>query len=262
MYKIRNQTIFNSDYLENTEKTLFDLTITSPPYNLDLSYGEYNDNVTYQEYLDFSKNWLEKVYHSTKTRGRLCINVPIDTNKGGIRPIYADLLNTAKNIGWQYRHTILWFKGLSGTAWGSWLSPNAPNIQTLSETIIVMFKDEWNLGRTNKSDLTKFEFMEWTQGIWVFRGESRKKNSHPAAFPISLPLRCIKLFSYPGDNVLDCFMGSGTTLFACDLLDRNGFGYEVEKKYCKGAYNRLLTGKFQSEPLKEIQMSIFDKGVF
>ena len=59
--------------------------------------------------------------------------------------------------------------------------------------------------------------MEWTNGLWTFPGESKKRIGHPAPFPIELPHRCIKLFSYVGDTVLDPFMGSGNYFGRCPL---------------------------------------------
>ena len=82
--------------------------------------------------------------------------------------------------------------------------------------------------------------MEWTNGLWTFSGESRKKVGHPAPFPVELPKRCIKLFSFVGDTVLDPFLGSGSTLIACALLNRKGIGVEIDENYCKLAKNRLL----------------------
>ena len=81
--------------------------------------------------------------------------------------------------------------------------------------------------------------MEWTNGIWSFSGESKKKVGHPAPFPIELPRRCIKLFSYTGDTVLDPFLGSGTTLIAAYLNKRKGIGVEIDKEYCDLAIKRL-----------------------
>jgi len=86
----------------------------------------------------------------------------------------------------------------------------------------------------------KKEFMEWTNGLWTFSGESKKKIGHPAPFPIELPKRCIKLFSFVGDTVLDPFLGSGSTLIACALLNRKGIGVEIDENYCKLAKNRLI----------------------
>lgn len=67
-----------------------------------------------------------------------------------------------------------------------------------------------------------------------------KKVGHPASFPLELPIRCIKLFSYVGDVVLDPFLGSGITLIASYLLGRIGIGVEIDKHYCEIAKNRLI----------------------
>lgn len=75
---------------------------------------------------------------------------------------------------------------------------------------------------------------------WTFSGESKKKIGHPAPFPIELPKRCIKLFSYVGDIVLDPFMGSGTTVVASKMLDRKSMGIEISREFCELAFNRVL----------------------
>jgi site-specific DNA-methyltransferase (adenine-specific) len=82
--------------------------------------------------------------------------------------------------------------------------------------------------------------MEWTNGLWAFNGESKKRIGHPAPFPIELPRRCIKLFSYVDDVVLDPFSGSGTTLIAAMANKRRGIGIDVDRKYCKLAHTRIL----------------------
>jgi len=81
--------------------------------------------------------------------------------------------------------------------------------------------------------------MEWTSGLWTFSGESKKKIGHPAPFPVELPRRCIKLFSYVGDTILDPFLGSGTTLITSYLNNRKGIGIEVDKDYCNIVIERL-----------------------
>ena len=97
--------------------------------------------------------------------------------------------------------------------------------------------------------------MEWTNGLWTFSGESKKKIGHPAPFPVELPRRCIKLFSFLGDIVLDPFMGSGSTLIAAYLNKRKGIGVEIDKNYCELAKQRLIReGKIN-------QLSLIDIGV-
>jgi site-specific DNA-methyltransferase (adenine-specific) len=83
--------------------------------------------------------------------------------------------------------------------------------------------------------------MGWTNGVWTFHGESKKRVGHPTPFPIELPRRCIKLFNFIGDTVLDPFLGSGSTLLACLETDRKGIGVEIDKNYCELAKKRLIT---------------------
>ena len=79
-------------------------------------------------------------------------------------------------------------------------------------------------------------------GVWTFHGQSKKgAGGHPAPFPVELPKRCIKLFSFVGDTVLDPFLGSGSTLLACFQTGRKGIGIEIDRKYCELAEKRLLT---------------------
>jgi site-specific DNA-methyltransferase (adenine-specific) len=83
--------------------------------------------------------------------------------------------------------------------------------------------------------------MEWTNGVWTFNGESKKRVGHPAPFPIELPSRCIKLFSYEGDLILDPFVGSGSTLVACRQLSRTGIGFDIDSSYLELALKRVQT---------------------
>jgi site-specific DNA-methyltransferase (adenine-specific) len=108
------------------------------------------------------------------------------------------------------------------------------------ELIIILYKNTWKKTSGSKeSDVTRDEFMSWTNGLWTFNGESKKRIGHPAPFPLELPKRCIKLFSYVGDTVLDPFVGSGTTLIAASMLERKGIGVDVDKGYCKLAKSRI-----------------------
>jgi site-specific DNA-methyltransferase (adenine-specific) len=69
---------------------------------------------------------------------------------------------------------------------------------------------------------------------------------------VELPKRCIKLFSYVGETVLDPFLGSGSTLMACLNLKRVGIGIEINREYCKLAAERV---KAQRSTLKRTMRS-------
>ncbi len=240
--------IIHDDFLTTDliEENSVDLIVTSPPYNVDMHYNSYRDDIPYEKYLEFTEKWLRKAYTLMKPDGRMCLNIPLDKSRGrkeaGFQSVYADVVSIAKKVGWKYFSTIIWNEGNISrrTAWGSWLSASAPYVIAPVEVIVIFYKDRWQKIEKGESDITRDEFMEWTNGLWTFSGESKKKVGHPAPFPVELPKRCIKLFSFKGDTVLDPFLGSGTTLVACALYDRRGIGVEVDENYCRLAKERLI----------------------
>lgn len=242
---IDNIQIYNSDVLGFKELPdgSVNLTVTSPPYNVDKKYGAHDDASEYDKYLEFSEAYLRVLYRLSADGGRLCLNVPLDKNKGGQQSVGADVTTIAKKVGWRYHSTIIWNEGNISrrTAWGSWLNASAPYVIAPVELVIVLYKGEWKReAKGRSSGVTKDEFMAWTNGMWTFNGESAKRVGHPAPYPIELPRRCIKLFSFEEDLVLDPFLGSGSTLVACVETRRRGVGIELEQKYCELARTRVL----------------------
>ncbi|MCS7092288.1 MAG: site-specific DNA-methyltransferase [Patescibacteria group bacterium] len=243
-FKCENIIIYKDNILNISAipQNSIDLIVTSPPYNVDIHYNSHSDNLSYDEYLQFTEKWIRKCLELAKDDGRFCLNIPLDKNKGGQQSVYADITTIAKDLGWKYHSTIIWNEGNISrrTAWGSFMSASAPYVIAPVETIVVFYKKNWKkISGSRKSDITKKEFMDWTNGIWTFGGESKKRVGHPAPFPIELPRRCIKLFSFVGDTVLDPFLGSGTTLIAAYLNNRKGIGVDVDEGYCNLAIKRL-----------------------
>jgi site-specific DNA-methyltransferase (adenine-specific) len=254
--------IYNDDLLGTNciEEKSVDLIVTSPPYNVDIRYNSYDDTLPYDIYLEFTQKWLEKTYRLLKDDGRFCLNIPLDKNKGGQQNVYADIVTITRKLGFQYHSTIVWNEqNISRrTAWGSWLSAAAPYVIAPVEMIAVLYKKRWKkLSGSKRSDITKNEFIEWTNGVWTFMGESKKRVSHPAPFPVELPRRCIKLFTFVGDVVVDPFLGSGTTLIACVLTGRKGIGVEIDKNYCEIAKKRLIN----EAKINQLNLDIIPKEV-
>ena len=244
-FQNENFTLIHDDVLTTTRVNAdsVDLVVTSPPYNVDIQYNSHKDDVSYADYLEFSRKWMSRCFEWLKDDGRFCLNVPLDKNKGGQQSVGADLTTIAKEIGFHYHSTIIWNEGNISrrTAWGSWKSASAPYVIAPVELIVVLYKKNWKKTSGSKiSDIERNEFMDWTNGLWVFNGESKKRIGHPAPFPIELPRRCVKLFSYVDDVVLDPFSGSGTTLIAAVTNNRKGIGIDVDRKYCELARKRIL----------------------
>ncbi len=237
--------IYHDDVLETRQirNSTIDLIVTSPPYNVDIKYDLHDDEMSYPDYLAWTEQWLTRCYQWLKDDGRLCLNIPLDKNKGQQQSICADITTIAKRVGFQYHSTIIWNEqNISRrTAWGSWLSASAPYVIAPVEVIVVLYKNNWKkTSGSRQPSIDKTEFLEWTNRVWNFNGESKKRVGHPAPFPVELPRRCIKLFSYIGDTVLDPFLGSGTTLVACVETNRNGIGLEIDESYCELAKRRVI----------------------
>lgn len=90
----------------------------------------------------------------------------------------------------------------------------------------------WKPGITNvdRQRLTREEWSEWgSRAVWHFRSV-RRHDVHEAEFPIELPKRVICLLSAPGEQVLDCFIGSGTTAVAAIQEGRQYMGFDNDRQ--------------------------------
>ncbi len=250
----KNIKLFHNDFIKvdfSEYVGRVNLLITSPPYNLSIEYGKHNDSLDYEVYLEFTKQWLTKAYELMADDGRICVNIPLDKNKNGLKPVYSDFVEIAKRVGFKYQSTIVWNEqNISRrTAWGSWLSASAPYVIAPVEMIVVMYKKQWKRLNKGESTINKEEFIEWTNGVWTFSGESKKRVGHPAPFPLELPRRCIKLFSYKDDLILDPFVGSGTTLISAFQEGRKAIGTEIDERFINLAMSRINSSLFVQQNL-------------
>ena len=108
--------------------------------------------------------------------------------------------------------------------------------------------------------MTKKEFMSWTNNeVWDIPPASAKQVGHPAPFPEELPRRCMKLFSYVNDVVLDPFLGSGTTMKVAQENRRSCIGIEINQKYCERIKEKLLGRQFLDRQVKYKFMTVVDE---
>lgn len=82
--------------------------------------------------------------------------------------------------------------------------------------------------------------MEWTD-VWDFKSVRPFKGKHPAEKPLDMLKQIVRASSYPGDLVLDCFAGSGSTLIAALVLGRKAVGIEIEERWVQRALKDLNT---------------------
>ncbi len=242
----------SSENMEELPETSVHLMVTSPPYNVG---KEYDKGLTLDEYKAQLKNIFKDVYRVLVPGGRACVNVANLGRKPYI-PLDAFITQSMLDIGFLMRGEIIWDKGSSAaasTAWGSWCSPSNPTLRDVHEYIMVFSKDTFKRPQPKgrKSTISREEFLEWTKSVWSFPAESATRVGHPAPFPVELPLRFIKLYTFEGEVVLDPFIGSGTTAIACLKTNRHFVGYDVEKQYVELANRRIQNEMRQIAAQKE-----------
>ena len=246
--------IHNEDCLIGVPKIQdksIDLIVTSPPYNCNLgnnkyhhlTYDIYKDDKTHEEYL----NWLCEIFFQFKKKlkvgGRVAINI-VDTYGGKI-PIVNDICHFMTHIlGYLPMGNIIWNKNniQSRCSWGSWQSPSCPSLLFSYEYILLFANENRKIQYKGETDLSKEEFLKYVNSLWTIapEGRSKKKFNHPAAFPVELPKRLIKLLTWKDSLIVDPFMGVGSTAVASKELGRNFIGFEISPEYCETAKRRIL----------------------
>jgi site-specific DNA-methyltransferase (adenine-specific) len=233
--------ISSSTNMKEVPTNSIHLVITSPPYNVG---KDYDDDLTLKEYLKLLTDVFTETYRVLVVGGRVCVNVANIGRKPYI-PLNCYVAYIMRQIGFHQRGEIIWDKGASAgssAAWGSWQSASNPSLRDVHEYILVFSKGEY--GREQgESTITRDEFLEYTKSIWSFTAASAKRIGHPAPFPLELPKRLIKLYSYKGDIVLDPFIGSGQTAIAAVECNRHYIGYDISSEYVDLANKRIKEGK-------------------
>ena len=200
-----------------------------------------DDNGDVDEYFDQIMQVFVECKRVLKSGGRLIIN--IQPNYKQYSPTHHKITERMISEGMIWRGEIIWLKNniRKLTAWGSWKSPSCPYLSYPFEFIEVYSKDTLkHHGDKEKIDITKDEFIKYVNGHWSMAPETKMKEyGHPAMFPEELVERCLKLFSYKDDVVLDPFNGAGTTTFVANKLGRKYIGIDMSETYCAVAENRI-----------------------
>ena len=173
------------------------------------------------EYRHLLREVWRETYRVLVHGGRACINVA----NIGRRPyvplsalITADMIDVGFLDARSDHMEQAGQRGIASCAWGSWRSPSNPVLRDVHEYILVFCKGDFARKKPEcgmkQPTIGRDDFLEWTKSVWEFPAGSAKKAGHPAPFPLELPARCIQLYTYSNDVVLDPFIGSGTTAIA------------------------------------------------
>jgi len=226
--------IVNGDCIEvmkTMEEGSVDLIVTSPPYGVGIDYDVHDDDMVWEQYSKFTRDWMEQAYRVLKDK-------------------FFGVVDLEEESPHRSRTT----------AWGSWMSPSAPYIYNPKECVILAYKKkhikivkgqpEWvgEMGEVEGKDgnmrpkmmyteQQKREFIDLVFGQWNYFADTRSLTK--ATFSMDIPTKAIKILTYKNDIVLDPFAGSGTSMVAAETLDRRWIGIELSPNYAKVANERV-----------------------
>ncbi len=220
------------------------LVVTSPPYfNAPFDYEGLFKN--YDQYLGVLRKVAKESFRVLQNGRIFVLNIDDMLINGDKFPIVADATRIFLDAGFRYRDRIIWKKpeGYLRISRRSGVMLQNPYPMyfypdNLLESIIIFQKGKFDYKSVSKEtreasriDLKEFQDNKWFMTLWdmvnVLPGSPMEKGI--AAFPDELAYRCIKLFSYIGETVLDPFCGSGTTMKIARELGRNSIGIEIKK---------------------------------
>lgn len=262
MFMVKEKTVHkiiigDSRRMDEVKDESVHLVITSPPYWQLKDYGSKDQigfNDSYQDYINNLNSVWKECYRVLQPGCRLCVNIgdqfarAVIYGRYKVIPIRTEITKFCESIGFDYMGGIIWQKVTTckttggATIMGSYPYPRGGIIKIDYEFILIFKK----LGKDQKpskeikekSKLTKEEWNEYFNGHWNFAGE-KQNGGHIAMYPMELPRRLIKMFSFYGDTVLDPFLGSGTTSKAALGLGRNSIGYEINKEFLETVKTKI-----------------------
>lgn len=240
------------DNFQNISDGDVQCVITSPPYFNAKSYEtEFKKWEKYDDYLDDLRYWIRECFRVLEEGRMFCINTsPVIRSRSSRQDrsrrynITGDVHAICRDLGFWFQEDITWVKPEGAvTNRNQRFSVDRHPLQwranPVTESILVYQKPTDKLNgeiiKNNKSERIEGQFHR--SDLWEINPDNQ--NDHPASFPIEIPHRLIKYYTWTGDIVLDPFMGSGTTGVAALNHDCSFIGIEISQKYCNMAMKRI-----------------------
>jgi len=265
--------------LAELQENSVDLIVTSPPY-ADRRKNTYG-GITPDKYVEWFLPISKKLLRVLKPDGTFILNIKEKAENGERSTYVMELILALRKQGWLWTEEFIWHKKNSypgkwpnrfRDAWERLLQFNKTKKFKMYQDAVKVPIGDWangrlrNLSKTDKirdnakngsgfgKNISNWLGKEtvYPDNVLYLSTECNNKN-HSAAFPDVLPEWFIKLFTKEGDTVLDPFMGSGTTNFVAQRMNRNSIGIEILPEY----YNMVKTELDKQEKILFTQLELY-----
>lgn len=242
------------DFMASLTDGSIDVVVTSPPYNLGVAYGAYQDRRSEEDYLKWMHDVACGLVRVLKEDGHIFLNisgslvkpwVPFD-----VAAVFRPLLHLQNHIVWVKSISIGdvtsgHFKPIGGHRF---LNHNHEHVFHFTKSgsapldrlsVGVPFMDKGNIARRGHGADKRCAGNTWFIPYETVQSKTQKF-SHPAGFPVGLPERCLRLVKVNSDTkVFDPFLGTGTTIIAAHRCGAIGMGTDIDPVYCNTAVSRI-----------------------
>ena len=228
---------------------IFDLVVTSPPYNIG---KEYEKQVTIDKYLEWQENIIKKIVPLISEQGSICWQVGNYVNNGEILPLDIEIHPIFRKLGFKLRNRIIWTFGhglhckkrFSGryevVLWYTKSNDYTFNLDSIR--IPAKYPGKKHFKGPNTGQLSGNPLGKNPEDVWNIpnvKSNHIEKSIHPCQFPVGLIQKLILGLTNKGDTVFDPFAGVGTTSVASVITERKSYGCEIDKKYTEIAKIRI-----------------------
>lgn len=272
--------IINTDCLQGLSQVptgSIDFAFTDPPYNLGKGYSGYSDDLKIKDYFEWCDRWIGELSRVLKPGRTLALlNIPLWVVR---HFLYMESVLTFQNwIVWDAlaypvrlimpaHYTILCFsKGEARPLPGLVGESEAFRPQSAPRTFNTLrpLADNYCLRAdcVESRIVSRIDDRAPLTDLWgdIHRlKHNSRRVDHPTQLPPHLMYRLISIFSKPGEAVIDCFNGAGTTSLTAHQLGRRYVGIDLSEKYCEMAVERHMEVRNGVDPFRKAERTLNSK---
>lgn len=231
------------------EEPIFDLVVTSPPYNIG---KEYEKKVSLDQYMAWQKRIIEKIYVRLKDTGSICWQVGNYIDNGAITPLDFEFAPIFKELNMQLRNRIIWHFGhglhskkrFSGryevVLWYTKTDNYTFNLDAVR--VPAKYPGKKYFKGPNKGQLSGNPLGKNPEDVWEIpnvKSNHIEKTAHPCQFPVGLIERLVLSMTNSGELVFDPFAGASSSGVAAVIHGRSFWGCEIVDEYIDISQTRL-----------------------
>ena len=231
------------------EEPLFDLIVTSPPYNIGKSYEKKNELT---KYLEWQERIIDLLVPRLKDTGSICWQVGNFVDNGQIAPLDIEFAPIFKKHRLQLRNRIIWHFGhglhtkkrFSGryevVMWYTKTDTYQFNLDQVR--IPSKYPGKRHFKGPKKGQVSGNPLGKNPEDVWSIpnvKSNHLEKTDHPCQFPVGLIERLVLSMTKPGDLVFDPFAGVASSGVASAIHGRRFWGCEIDAHYAAAGLNRL-----------------------